>query len=920
MNKFLIKLSLMKKMLLLTTVAGAIGWIVLDYMQTNRLNDFFSKEFSERLKEQATEDRLRFDQHVKNYRRGVILISSQNSFNDYVANKNNLKNNNIIFHKARPVWFPNLSILRTLVQPRTVLMYDGQSKLREVFQTRREYIPDVMMNITNRLLEISDGQSFITMFDRVPYIMASEKVYDKNDRLLATLMLISPIDDEFMISSQGVENNSIVALLSEDSRIVITSSNYELVPVGTPLQSTKEKYISVGESFFDYGTSSFPIKFISFNSIADANILASSVMKAVRQDGVLVAAVFVGGFLLVMVFITRRVEGLGERVADFCSDTFKTRPLEEYKGDQLFNLEQRFQGLMAEVVNSRDKMRNDAAEKIMLVRKNIEEKENQLDMLQTATGIFGVGVIMRTIDGYSAANDHMKKIVLECGPVDQFVLKNGSKKEEVYFCNDSNGVERVFDIRDLGAVDNQIEIFLVQEVTEIKNKTKELEHQALHDSLTGLPNRALLLERLNQAIRVAQREYKMVALFMMDLDRFKEVNDTLGHHFGDLLLKEVADRLRFTLRDSDSVARFGGDEFAILLTLKNEERAIRVANKIISAIDKEFILEGHSVSTEISIGIAMFPEHGDDPSMLMKRADIAMYVAKKAHAGFAFYDSRQDPHSINRLSLMGDLRHAIENDELVPYYQPKIDIKTGKVTSVEALIRWHHSEDGFVPPDMFVPIAEQTGLIKQLTYWVVDKAIHQCARWRRMGIEIDVSINLSARNLQDSNLVPYIKELLITAAIKPEWVVLEITESTIMASPTEARNTLLKLDEMGIGLSIDDFGTGHSSLAYIKRLPVSEIKIDKSFVMDMITNDNDAVIVRATIDLAHNLGLKVIAEGVETKEAFDTLEILGCDMAQGYLFSPAIPEDKFVDWYNTSPWGNGDENRTASVTNIRRIK
>jgi len=919
MKKLLLKLSLMQKVVILTVISGLIGWIVLDQVQTSRVNKILDEELSKKLSKQSALERMRFDKHIKDFSRGLKIIASHENFYRYINRKDVFFNKEVITHKSPPKWLPRLSIIRSLIQPRTILMYNNKGVLKEIFQSRNEYTPGSIVNNPQRLLSLGHEQSYITMIERTPYIITSEKVHNNRNNHVATLMLLSPVDDEFMIASQGISGSSIVALLSDDSSTILTSNNYVELPPGTPLDKINDKFISVGESFFDYGSSSFPIRFISFRSSKEVDELTKSVMVSVRREGIIVSFTFIACFMFVMVLFTRRVEGLGEKVAKFSRDTLNVKDIKSYKGDQLFVLEKRFSDLIDEVIESRNRTRNDAAEKILLVRKNIEEKEKQLDMLQIATEKFGVGIILKINNEYTPANEQMKKIVLECGDVKQFIPAAGVSSEEIYFCNDDDGNERVFDTRMLEYTSGESEIYLVQEITEIKNKTKELEHLALHDSLTALPNRTLLQERLIQALSVAQREYKMVALFMMDLDRFKEVNDTLGHHYGDLLLKEVAKRLRYTLRDSDTVARFGGDEFSVLLTVNNEEVALKVAKKIIAAIDREFVLEGHSISTEISIGIAMFPEHGEDPNILLKRADVAMYVAKSTRTGFTFYDPRQDPHSLNRLSLMADLRHAIENDELVAYYQPKIDIKTGKVSSAEALIRWHHPVEGAVSPDLFVPIAEQTGLMKQLTYWVVDKAIHQCARWHRTGLNIDISINLSARNLQDDNLAGYISNLLKNASVRPEWITFEITESTIMASPTDARKTLLELDKMGVGISIDDFGTGHSSLAYIKRLPVSEIKIDKSFVIDMNENENDAVIVRATIDLAHNLGLKVIAEGVETREAFDTLEILGCDMAQGYLFSPAMPEDKFIHWYNTSPWG-GSDGLIDTSGKIRRIK
>ncbi len=912
----------MQKMLLLIIGTGLIGWTVLDNIESRKLTNIFNEQLSLRFKQQAITDRHQFNEHVKSYSKTLKIVTSLNSVHKYLTTNNwKNKNNKVLVHKTRPEWLPNTSVMRSLIHPRVFMMFDDKMKLWEIYHAREEYLPEHLIKPTNSLLDASNGQSFVTWFDGKPYVVTSENIYDEKRNLLATLLFSSPIDNEFLIRSQGVLDDNIVVILGEDKETIIASSNPAVIKAGISIESMKTSHMSVMDKLFDYGMSSFPINFVSLKSTDEVKSLTKSVIKMGRQEGVIVTAVFVGCFAIILILITRRVENIGTKITEFSRKTLNAQEQKFEKGDQLFVLEQQFQALTQEVVKGREDLRREAAEKILLIRDNVEEKEKQLELLQSTTGVLGVGVIVKKQDGnYEPANDQMERFIESCGDIQLFIPKKGFKEEE-HHLHDDNDDERIFNIRNMGELSGETEIYLVQEITELKAKTRALEHQALHDSLTGLPNRALLYERFEQVIRMAQREYKMVALFMMDLDRFKEVNDTLGHHFGDLLLQEVAKRLRYTLRDSDTVARFGGDEFAVLLIVPDEEKIVGVAKKITDSIDKEFIIEGHTISTAISIGISVFPNHGEDPNVLIQRADVAMYVAKQAHTGFSFYDPRQDPHSLNRLSLMGDLRHAIEKDELVPYFQPKIDMVTGKVTGSEALVRWHHETEGFVPPDMFIPIAEQTGLIKQLTYWVVDKAIHQCARWRREGIEVDVSINLSVRNLQDPSLVEYIAKIISMCGVQPEWIVFEITESAIMTSPADARNTLDNLDKMGVGLSIDDFGTGHSSLAYLKQLPVKEIKIDKSFVTDMLKDDNDAVIVRATVDLAHNLGLKVVAEGVETKDVMDMLEILDCDTIQGYYISPPMPADKFTHWFKSSPWGGGDSKGTGKIgNNIRRIK
>ncbi len=434
-------------------------------------------------------------------------------------------------------------------------------------------------------------------------------------------------------------------------------------------------------------------------------------------------------------------------------------------------------------------------------------------------------------------------------------------------------------------------------------QTAKLEHQALYDSLTDIPNRTLLHDRLRQAISTAQRTRTSLALLLIDLDRFKEINDTLGHARGDLVLKQIGPRIQAVLRQSDSVARLGGDEFAVLLpTVSSPSHAVLTAGKILQALQTPFPVEGLELEIGASIGIVLCPEHGAEAELLMQHADIAMYVAKHQGSGYAVYAPELDRHSPQKLTLMGELRHAIEHDELVLHYQPKLSLKTQSIIGVEALVRWNHPQRGMLYPDQFILLAEQTGLMKPLSLWVINHALSQHSAWKRGGLDISMAINLSARNLHDPELPSLVGELLQRHKTPPASLDLEITESAIMADPVRALEVLTRLSAMGVKLSIDDFGTGYSSLAYLKKLPVDTVKIDKSFVMDMTQDEGNALIVRSTIDLAHNLGVEVIAEGVEMHEAWVELSILGCDAAQGYYINRPIPAAEFITWLNGSPW------------------
>ncbi len=431
---------------------------------------------------------------------------------------------------------------------------------------------------------------------------------------------------------------------------------------------------------------------------------------------------------------------------------------------------------------------------------------------------------------------------------------------------------------------------------EVERAQGELRRQALHDALTGLPNRTLLQDRLEQALRATRRAAAPTALLLLDLDRFKDINDTFGHHYGDLLLREVGARLRAGLREVDTVARLGGDEFAVLLPGADADGAIVAARRITAALERPVVLEGHPFEVSSSIGVALGPDHGDDATTLLRRADVAMYAAKAAGDPHAVYAPGQDQHSPRRLALIGELRQAIAADHLLLHYQPKVDLATVRLTGVETLVRWQHPAHGLIPPDQFIPLAEHTGLIKPLTHWVLQAALRQVRSWHDQGLPLRVAVNLSARLLHDPTVVDTIVGALRAAGVEPRWLEVEITESAVMADPAGALAILMRLHEMGIRLAIDDFGTGYSSLSYLKRLPVDEIKIDKSFVREMPRNSDDAAIARSIIDLGHNLGLGVVAEGVEDDATWGQLAGLGCDVAQGYHISRPVPAVELARW------------------------
>ena len=458
----------------------------------------------------------------------------------------------------------------------------------------------------------------------------------------------------------------------------------------------------------------------------------------------------------------------------------------------------------------------------------------------------------------------------------------------------------------VGVIENNLLVRVwgtTKDITARKRYEAQLHYQANHDALTRLPNRTRLYREVETCLRQRGAEQQS-ALLLIDLDRFKEINDTLGHQVGDQLLCLVGPRLQAELGDvTGMVARLGGDEFAIFLPrIRNAQQAVVIAHRVLDALGEEFLVDNFSTELSASIGISLCPTQAEDVSTLMRYADVAMYRAKKDMSGLALYNADFDPHSPKRLAMMSDLGRAIREDQLTLNLQPKIDLQRRCLCGFEALLRWHHPQMGFVSPAEFIPIAELTSLIHPLTAWVLQKAIGIAAEWRQRGLGFGIAVNISARNLMDDQLPVLIERLLRQCELPASVLELEITESSIMTDPVRVMRNLERLYRLGLRLSIDDFGTGYSSLSYLKRLPVQTLKIDNSFVRHMLKDEQDEIIVNSTVHLAHNLGLKVVAEGVESEALLDRLQALGCDQAQGYFIGRPMTTEQAERWLLESPW------------------
>jgi diguanylate cyclase (GGDEF)-like protein/PAS domain S-box-containing protein len=570
----------------------------------------------------------------------------------------------------------------------------------------------------------------------------------------------------------------------------------------------------------------------------------------------------------------------------------------------------------------------------------IEAREAQASAISRFRTLFdgaSIGILRLNREGVTVEVNPELALILGVEPeqisgvqFSEFILGDGREKFETRFDDLLTGERKAFQLElscqhgsgggevwvllravlESGAAENQDSVVaMIENITTRKRAESELirqseinEHQALHDPLTGLPNRALFSERIGHAILQAKRNKTQLAVALIDLDRFKEVNDSLGHTAGDELLINVGERMEAALRESDTVARLGGDEFGLLLPeLAGPHDTLPVLERLQAALELPIHVQSLPIGIEASIGIAVYPEHGEDAQTLIQRADVAMYDAKRDGCSYMFYDDDAHDYDVTSLTLVAELRRAIAEHELVLHYQPKAALSSGRVTSVEALVRWAHPERGVVFPDSFIPIAQETSLIGPLTLYVIEEALQQARAWHREGLEMSIAVNLSTRNLLDRGFPSQVAELLSRWEVDASWLELEVTESAMLANPTRAKAVLSELSELGIRLSIDDFGTGYSSLAYLRQLPVDEIKIDRSFVIGMGVEAGDAVIVRSTVDLGRNLGLNVVAEGVETSETWELLRELGCNTAQGYFLGRPMPAEQMSDWLRQRP-------------------
>lgn len=630
------KIPLTIKMVSLVGVVGLFLWFISDSIQTQTLKQIFHTQLSERLSEQAMQERLFFDRYIKAHSQVAKVFASQRHLINELEKKKWSQQDTFKaeYHREYPAWLPERSVLHTLIYLRYVLLLDAEGRLREVYKELQEdTLPQSLLKPTNLLIQLSTGQNYITTLEGSPYLITSEPIQNNQGRLLGTLSIACPIDDMFLIASQNpLGRSNLVALLTEGKSRILISNNKMLLPPDTMVNDL-EGYMMVGSGFLDYGSSDIELTFASFVSTEEVGLLAKRVISPERRLRFLIAIVFIFSSMLFMLWITRRIHRLSYNIEKISQSVLGISPKfqkgSHLKGDQLCLLEERFHHLIEEIKSAHALLKRETEDRLLEEKKimEIQRREKELKLLQLTTQTLGVGVIARTPHGLRPANEQMVYFVKCCGGLSQFEIEEGDSVERSL--SDTNGQRRVFQISSPTAFEEE-KIILVSDITELKLKTEAIEYLAMHDPLTDLPNRRLFYDRLQQTMLLAQREKRPFALLMIDLNRFKEINDTLGHIIGDMALKEIGTRLQGAMRKSDTVARIGGDEFTVVLPGADSGYAEQAIKRLINAIEQPIVIGDNKIYIGASAGIALYPEHGGDTDALFRHADTAMYLSKQS--------------------------------------------------------------------------------------------------------------------------------------------------------------------------------------------------------------------------------------------------------------------------------------------------
>ncbi len=930
------RIPLTPKIILLTVSAALISWGMLEYTQNKRLQSIFEAQLNRQLAVQAQEARVRFDSYVNAYNTAVEVTISQRRFTDYLAGRDLKAAAKVkYYYNGIAPWMPSPSVMRRLVRVSYAILMDGDGNVREVYQGIPKPLPRTLLKPDALLKALSFSQSLMTRIDGSPFVITAKPVLEPEAgagrRITAILMFATPLDDDFLADSQGFAGAKGIEVLIWEEK-VIASNRPDVLPGGTPFSEARRNYLVMGKSFFDIGSSDLLIEFASLISKTEYESLGREVLAAGRRNRIILTLVFIVIFSAVMSRITRRIQGLTRRIADFSEKKLGGLPVEFSRGDQLDILDKSFQRLTEEVVFATGKLKRARDELELRVEERTAELRESVASYRTlAENLPGIvyRLYLREQNRMQFFNKMVEQMTgytikeLEKGKVcsiDPLILPDDKERvagevtqaigsdrpfEVEYRLQHKQGgiryfVERGRPVRGADGAPLYID-GVILDISKRKQAEETIKYQAYHDLLTGLSNKARFLDLLNHETLQTQRVGKKLAVLSLDIDQFKNVNDSLGHAAGDKLIQDVAVRLKSCLREFDTIARIGGDEFLILLPLlANPQDASRIAEKLMEAVKKPFGVNRHELRLTASVGISLCPDDGESAEALIKNADIALHYAKdQGRNNHQFFNAALNIRTLDRIRFENRLRQAVERGELVVYYQPQQNIKTRKLTGVEALVRWNHPELGLLNPVQFVPLAEEIGLIVQIDQWVMRTACEQLKAWESAGhAPLFITTNLSARHFQQPRLAEMISEILKETNLSPECLGIEITETIAMQDTELTAGNVNRLNALGVRFLIDDFGTGYSSLSYLKKLPIHKLKIDQSFIAYSSKDRDYQAIINAIIAMAHILKLKVVAEGVETEEQVSFLDSRDCDEMQGNLFSKPVPAGEFEKLLN----------------------
>ncbi len=865
-------------------------WLALEWFQARQLDEVFSEELQIRLENQNATIHSIFYHAVEKHTQLARLFAQHKPIAQFLLQGKH-KHQTI---QQKPDWAPSIGVWRGLIQPTAFILFDvNEIPVSTYLVSKDNQVPTVLYRNPGTWLKRTHKNTVMTELDDTPSLLSSSPI-TYEDQTIGYIMIYVTVDDNFIYNTvaRNLPSNTSVALLTGGfgHQQIWASSDPDIFPRGMSADEIRRTHLFGGNGFFDQGDWDIQASLALLLPREVTDHLDGAIMQLERRQRIIAAAVFIGFFSVLLFFLTRRIQQVVKDMNQFSRKELNI-PLVEEKGDAITQLEKAAKKLTHEIAHARH---------IMKREHELQRKSSQLEILQSITDDLKVGVLGLTGNNWESMNRPMDRFLDEIGNIETFLTDN-SELDAL----DVAGHRRIFTISHLQATDGSI--ILVNEVTELAIKTEQLTQLALYDSLTGLPNRTLFNDRIEQQIQYAKREKRHFGLLLIDLDRFKEVNDTLGHSAGDRLLAEVATRFSKYLRSSDTLARLGGDEFALLLPDLDERESQFVASKLISAQIEPYQINSQQMDIGASIGVVTYPQNGESKEVLLSRADMAMYHAKRNNLGQSLFTPELDHSGQNKLTMIAEIRTALYRNEFSLHYQPQLNLDTHEIHAWEALIRWNHPEKGWIPPNDFIPLAEETGLIRDISSFVLERAMDDCIRWQQAGQQGGVAINLSTQDINGGHLPDRINSLLSKRKIRPEQITLEVTESALLHDPAEARQQLEQLDKLGLYLSIDDFGTGYTSLSYLKQLPFDEIKIDQVFVKNMETDTNDKAIVDAVINLAHSLGMQVVAEGVENQKIVALLAELNCNMLQGYHFARPMTLENVIAFDRKNITANMDQ-------------